>query len=193
MPNSPSLDVGRRGFLGAGLAAAGGAVLAATGAASETAHTGHDVPAATNAYAGSMAHASHGGMITFLSRYSLPKNISAVLRWYLSLLRDLPFVASRSTDTIRQLFQVGARWESATPEDITTIRWMLLRTRDDTFVEVMKLLARDGHCAPEILHALGRTPTMRARMTKVGFVPPPGSAPHRFDRHASTLVQRGRH
>jgi hypothetical protein len=61
-----------------------------------------------------------------------------------------------------------------------------LRTRDDTFVEVMKLLARDGHCAPEILHALGRTPAMRARMAKVGFIPPPVSDPRRFERPSPT-------
>jgi len=126
--------------------------------------------------------ASHGGTLTFLSRYALPKKISAVLHWHLLWLRDFPFGTPRSTDTIRRLFEVGVRWESATPEEIKNIRWMLLRTRDDTFVEVMRLLARDGHCAPEILKALGRTPAMRARMARVGFIRPPVSDPRRFER-----------
>jgi len=130
--------------------------------------------------------ASHGGMITFLSRFALPKKISAVLHWHLLWLRDFPVGTPRSTDTIRRLFEVGVRWESATPEEIKTIRWMLLRTRDDTFVELMKLLARDAHCTTEILQTLGRTSAMRARMAKVGFIPPLVSGPRRFERPSPT-------
>src|SRR2546428_309534 len=79
------------------------------------------------------------------------KERSAVRDWHLLWLGDFPVGTPGSTDTIRRLFEVGVRWESATPEEIKTIRWMLLRTRDDTFVELMKLLARDAHCTTEIL------------------------------------------
>jgi len=53
---------------------------------------------------------------------------------------------------------------------------------DYTFVDVMKLLAKDEHCSPAILQTLGRTPAMRARMAQVGFIPPKANDPRRFDR-----------
>ena len=43
---------------------------------------------------------------------------------------------------------------------------------DYNFVAAMKLLASNDYCSTTILHDLGRTPTMPARMKKVGFIPP---------------------
>jgi hypothetical protein len=43
---------------------------------------------------------------------------------------------------------------------------------DYNFVTAMKLLASNDYCSATILQDLGRTPAMRERMKKVGFIPP---------------------
>jgi hypothetical protein len=50
------------------------------------------------------------------------------------------------------------------------------------FIEAMKLLAMDSYCSPEILRELARTPSMRARMSKVGFIQSPVDQYQRFER-----------
>ena len=62
-------DLSRRGFLGAGLLAAGGAAITAKNAVGQTGHEGHDMPAApaSKATQGAAAHdhmTAHGEMIT---------------------------------------------------------------------------------------------------------------------------------
>jgi hypothetical protein len=54
------------------------------------------------------------------------------------------------------------------------------------FVDLMKLLAENDHCAPEVLTEIARTPRMRARMRDVGFIPPAKDDPHRYDRPRPT-------
>jgi hypothetical protein len=49
----------------------------------------------------------------------------------------------------------------------------LLKASDNTFVELLRMLALGDHCAPEVLRELARTPSMLARMKKVGFVDSP--------------------
>ena len=80
-------------------------------------------------------------------------------------LQGYSFGTPRSAEILRRLFEVGARWETGTPDEIADIRRALLRMPHDTFIDVMKLLAMDGYCSPEILRALGRLPEMRARRT----------------------------
>jgi len=46
----------------------------------------------------------------------------------------------------------------------------------------MKLLATADYCSPEILKELARTPSMRVRMKKVGFMPPSHDEKRRFDQ-----------
>lgn len=47
----------------------------------------------------------------------------------------------------------------------------------------MKLLAEGDHCSPDIRRELTRTPSIRARMTEVGFLPPATDGPHDRDRY----------
>jgi hypothetical protein len=46
----------------------------------------------------------------------------------------------------------------------------------------MKLFAMDSYCSPEIVRELARTPSMRARVSKVGFIQSPVDQYQRFER-----------
>jgi hypothetical protein len=116
--------------------------------------------------------AKNGYVVKFLARLALPKNPGEVLQSHLRWLEIPPFGHQQSVDPLRCLFEVGTRWETTSPEQIARARRSLLSMSDSTFVDVMKILASANHCAPEILEAIGRTPAMRARMKKVGFIPP---------------------
>jgi hypothetical protein len=50
----------------------------------------------------------------------------------------------------------------------------------------MKLMATADYCSPELLKQLARTPTVRARIKKVGFVPLPPDDPKRFNQFRPT-------
>jgi len=54
----------------------------------------------------------------------------------------------------------------------------------------MKLLAREDHCSATILQQLGRTPTMRVRMKKVGFIPSPPAPKHAFGQLRPTGLEK---
>lgn len=124
--------------------------------------------------------AANGGTIEVLSCYGVPKALGPIILCQLVWLQDRPFGTPRSLDALQSLFRVGARWETSTAEEITDVRRSLLRLRNDTFVEVIKLLASDAHCSPDILQALGRTAAMRERLKKVGFLPPTTDDHHWF-------------
>ncbi|MGH9389452.1 MAG: hypothetical protein ACRD1Z_07545, partial [Vicinamibacteria bacterium] len=113
--------------------------------------------------------APNGAIVELLSRRALPKHVGGVIRMQVLWLQDHPLETQRSTDTLERLFEVGARWETSTPEEIAAVRSSLLKMRPYTFIEMMKLLAKGSHVDPAIPQALGRTPAIRARMAKVGF------------------------
>ena len=71
------------------------------------------------------------------------------------------------------------RWREGSKEEIKDIRQTFLQVSDRTFVDLMKLFAKDDYCSPEVLRELGRTTTIRARMKKVGFIPPATADPLR--------------
>ena len=126
--------------------------------------------------------AANEWVIDILSQYALPKNAGDVIRFHVSLLEDRSFGRPRSVYTLERLFKVGARWQTSTPYETAHVRRALLRMSHHTFIDVMKLLAKDDHCAPTILQALGRTPTIRARMSKVGFIPTMANDARWFER-----------
>ena len=92
---------------------------------------------------------------------------------------------------IEAIFRAGARWEDGSKEDIAVIRGHLRKASERVFIDAMKLLAKDDHCSPEILHELARTPAMRRRMKEVGFIPPDPDDPnrHRWHRNRPTRFQ----
>ncbi len=114
-------------------------------------------------------------LVRFLARLGLPKNVGAVIRAQFFWMAEQPFGLGRprSVDTIRPLFEAGARWETSSPDDLRYVRRSLLQMSDYNFVNAMKLLASNDYCSASILHDLGRTPAMRERMRKVGFIPLP--------------------
>ena len=116
--------------------------------------------------------AANSSIVDLLARSALPKDMTAVLRSQIYWLAPF-FGRPRSTYTLQSLFEVGARWETSTTDEIGDIRRALLQTSDLTFVDAMKLLAKDDYCSPTILRDLAKTPTIRARMKKVGFIPSP--------------------
>jgi hypothetical protein len=116
--------------------------------------------------------ATSRAVIEALAHRALPKDVGAVIRSQISWI-TLPFGRPRSADILQKLFEAGARWETSSAEEVADVRRGLLKMSDDTFVDAMKLLAKEDYCSQAILQDLGRTPTMRARMRKVRFIPSP--------------------
>lgn len=117
--------------------------------------------------------AANGSVIEFLASFALPLNVGEVISRQVYWMEVPPIGYPRSCDTLQSLFGVGARWQTATPDQVASVRRSLLRMSDSTFIDVMKLLAATDHCSPDILKALGRTNSIRARVRKVGFLPSP--------------------
>lgn len=132
--------------------------------------------------------AANGTVVHMLSRHALPKDVGAVVRSQLLWMDLSRFGTPRWSDTLEAMFKAGARWMESTPDQITDVRRALLRIRDSTFVDVIKLLAKDTHCAPEILLALARTPAMHARLKEAGFSHAP-LVGDRFDRPRPTRAR----
>lgn len=129
--------------------------------------------------------ARSGAVIELLAGLAPPRNVGALIQvrlWPLTIRLDGWGGEWEALETLRTLFRTGARWEDFSKEGIAGVRHQLLKTSDHAFVEVMKLLAEDDHCAPEILRELARTPSMRTRMQKVGFIPSSWDGPRRFEQ-----------
>jgi hypothetical protein len=75
----------------------------------------------------------------------------------------------RAMDTLRSLFEAGLRWTSRSKEAAAGMRHILLKLREETFIEVVALLAASNHCAPAILREIGRTPAMKQRFISLGY------------------------
>jgi len=114
--------------------------------------------------------ARSSAVIDLLARHALPQDVGALIHrhlWGLTIhVREW-----ESLRTLRRIFELGVRWEESSAEAIAGIRAYLLKTSDESFVKVMQLFAEGDHCSPDILKELARTPSMRARMQKVGFLP----------------------
>jgi len=122
-----------------------------------------------------------------LAEKALPEDVAPVLQHHLWWATFLNGGYSTSSDGLQRLFELGVRWTQSSPDQIGNIRHSLLKTSDSVFVDLMKLLATADYCSPEILKELARTPSMRVRMKKVGFM-----LLHMMRRGASTRFdQRG--
>lgn len=107
-------------------------------------------------------------VIDLLARHCLPRNVVAVIQhhlWWATFSEGW-----RRLEAFRRLFEVGVRWNESTQDEIGELRRALLKASDNTFVELIKLLATADYCSPDILRELARTPSMLARMKKVGFI-----------------------
>ncbi len=120
--------------------------------------------------------ASSRSVIQYLAGIQPPQDVGALIGHYIA---RSSWGISRwlSDDTLRALFDLGATWQRATNEEVAAVRHRLLRTTDDRFVELIKLLALGGHCSPGILAELARTPAFRRRLKQVRFIP--GATPPR--------------
>lgn len=117
------------------------------------------------------ACAPNAAVVELLARIATPKRVGHVIRLQAYWMQNRIFGGGRSADVLRAFFRAGIRWREATEEEITETRRALLRMRDETFVDVLKLLADGDHCAPSILHSLARSSSMRKRLRAVGFLP----------------------
>lgn len=127
--------------------------------------------------------ASNPALIDLLARNGLPANVGAVIQhhlWWATFTEGWRWV-----EILRRIFEVGVRWQSSTPDEVGSLRRSLLKASDRTFVDLMKLLATADYCSSDILKELARTPSMRDRMKKVGFIPSSERA-DRFDQFRPT-------
>jgi len=113
--------------------------------------------------------AASARVIDLLAPHGLPNNVGAIIQHHLwwATFAD----AWRRVAALRHLFEVGVRWKEANVEEIGSLRRSLLKASDNTFVDLIKVLTTEDYCSDEILRELARTPSMVARMKKVGFIP----------------------
>jgi len=115
--------------------------------------------------------AGSAAVVELLAARARPNDVGEILRRQLWWFPLNSYSHWRGLDIVQSVFHTGARWETSQPEQIKDVRRALLKLDDSSFVDVMKLLAADCHCADSVLLDLGRTPSMRARMKTVGFIP----------------------
>jgi len=132
--------------------------------------------------------ASSRGVIDFLAAKALPKNVGPIVRHHLWWATS-DSSRWRSTDTLQRLFEIGVRWTECTPTDISDLRRWLLKAPNRVCVDVMKLLATADYSSPKILIELARTPSMRAKMKEVGFIPPSSDERTRYDQLRPTRAR----
>lgn len=114
-------------------------------------------------------------VVAFLTELALPEDADAVIRhhiWAICFDLGLGYRPWSSVRTLRRLFEAGVRWKDSSKEAIANVRRLVLGASDRAFIDLLKLLAEDDYCSPEILKELARTPAMRRRMKEVGFIPP---------------------
>ena len=114
--------------------------------------------------------ADNGAVVDVLGRFGLPQAVGPIISTYLWW-QTSGFSEWRSSEILRRLFAVGARWRTDTPEEIARIRQLLYKLSDYEFVEALQLFSEDDHVSSEVLAELARTPTFRKRLKKVGFIP----------------------
>lgn len=127
-------------------------------------------------------HARGRSVAEILARDALPSNMGDLISYHLRWLGLTWYPEWRAVHTIRDLFEVGARWTEGTADEIANVRSRCIQVDDYHFVKLMKLLTANDHCAPDVLHELARTPAIRRRMKEVGFIPPGPDEPARYDR-----------
>lgn len=120
--------------------------------------------------------AGGGAVVEFLAKSRLPEDVGPLIQHHLWWL-GFDSREWRPRDVIERLFEVGARWENGTKENIAGVRHAVLKASDYSFVALLRLLAKSNYCSPEVLQELARTPAMRRRMKKVGFIPSPQKKP----------------
>src|SRR5947208_1999454 len=125
--------------------------------------------------------ASSGAVIDLLAQQALPQKIGEVIQHHLWW-AAFDHGEWRSIEALRHLFHTGVRWTQSSADEIAGLRRSLLKASKTTFVELMKLMATEDYCSPELLRALARTPAVHARMKDVGFVPSPPDDPKRFNQ-----------
>ena len=129
--------------------------------------------------------ARSGDVVALLASYTSPRNMGALIQAHIwTLANDIN--QWQSTDALGSLFQAGPRWEQGTADEIAGVRRALLKTSDGVFGEILKLLVLHDYCSPEILRELARTPAVRTRMQKVGFIPALQDAPSRLEQYGPT-------
>jgi hypothetical protein len=126
--------------------------------------------------------ATSRSVVDVLAEKALPKDVAPVLLHHLWWATFLNRGYWTSSDGLQRLFELGVRWTQSSPDQIGNIRHSLLKTSDSVFVDLLRLLATADYCSPEILKELARTPSMRVRMKKIGFIPPSNDDPRHFSQ-----------
>lgn len=124
--------------------------------------------------------AANEKVIAVLLRQKLPNDPARVIASHVARIRYR--FGGRPVEALRTLFAAGLQWQQASAEEIASVRRDLLRCGDGDFVDVMRLLAANDHCAKEVLSELARTSSIRERMKKIGLIPETPSARSAFDQ-----------
>jgi hypothetical protein len=95
-----------------------------------------------------------------------------LFKWSLERWGSLGYGRYESIHALETLFEEGVRWHDAEREEAAAVRASLIKLDEQDFVHIVKLLAAQDRCAPEVLREVGRTQAFRKRMKDVGFIPP---------------------
>ncbi len=115
--------------------------------------------------------AGSAAVVELLAARARPSDVGEILRRQLWWFPLNSYSHWRGLDIVQSVFRSGTRWETSPQDQIKDVRRALLKLDDSSFVDVVKLLATEGYCSNAVLQELGRTPSMRARMKAVGFIP----------------------
>lgn len=135
--------------------------------------------------------AGSAAAIGILAKHQLPHDGGSVVQhhlWWATF-----STSCQRLDNLKRLFDVGVRWDHGTPDAIGHVRRLLLKASDNRFVELIKVLALADHCSPNVLRELARTPSMLARMKKVGFIQSRdkrGQASHPRPTHSGEVLKK---
>ena len=117
--------------------------------------------------------APNADVIDLLAHSALPADMTAVVQdqvrsagWY--------FGGRDTAGALRRLFELGARWTDAPPQEVGQVRRMLFQTRDYVFKELVQVLGTEDYCAADIRRELARTAAFQKRMQTVGLMPEQG-------------------
>jgi hypothetical protein len=81
--------------------------------------------------------AANGPVIEFLATLKPPSNVGAIIGRQIIWMQEQPIGYPRSSEVLRRLFQIGARWTASAPDEIAGVRRSLLRMSASTFEDVM--------------------------------------------------------
>ena len=127
------------------------------------------------------------GTVDVLARYALPTSVGAIVERRVEA-AGWTSCKQAQADTLRRLFEHGARWGPASSVTLRTLRRQLLGLPDDMFRAFVLALSVEGASSPDNLRELSRTPAFERRLFETRLLPSMTSRTWQNRRDAEQLA-----